>query len=68
MNLHKTKSSQFYFVIFNMALEQVCILKGHLDRVWNVAWSPNGSLLASCGGDKVVRIWGKEGKGTSKRH
>ena len=51
-----------------MALEQVCVLKGHLDRVWNVAWSPNGSLLASCGGDKVVRIWGKEGKGTSKRH
>lgn len=30
---------------------------GHNDRVWQVAWSPNGNMLASCSGDKTVRIW-----------
>ncbi|CAO3659979.1 unnamed protein product [Umbelopsis ramanniana] len=38
-------------------LELVAQLKGHNDRVWQVAWSPNGNMLASCSGDKTVRIW-----------
>lgn len=46
----------------DMRLSQV--LLGHEARVWHVCWSPNGSKFASCGEDKVIRIWarGSEGK------
>ncbi|RUS87269.1 hypothetical protein EGW08_004949 [Elysia chlorotica] len=43
------------------SLKEIQQLTGHTDQVWCVAWSPSGSLLASCGGDKTIRIWGKEG-------
>lgn len=35
--------------------------KGHSDRVWHLAWSPSGNLLASCSGDKTIHLWGREG-------
>jgi len=38
-------------------LVQKASLEGHEDRVWQVCWSPSGNLLASCGGDKTIRIW-----------
>ena len=42
-------------------LVEVQALSGHTDRVWSVSWSPNGNALASCSGDKTVRIWVKDG-------
>ncbi len=37
------------------------VLEGHDERTWHVAWSPCGQLLASCGADKVVRVWRQMG-------
>ncbi|KAF5278465.1 hypothetical protein FQA39_LY05954 [Lamprigera yunnana] len=36
-------------------------LSKHVGRVWNVAWHPKGNAFASCGEDKTIRIWSKEG-------
>ncbi|XP_066588963.1 probable cytosolic iron-sulfur protein assembly protein Ciao1 isoform X2 [Prorops nasuta] len=44
-------------------LELKHTLSGHRGRVWNVCWHPKGTFLASCGEDKVIRIWGQEGSG-----
>ena len=35
----------------------VIVLLGHVGAVWCAEWSPNGKLLATCGGDKCIRIW-----------
>ena len=42
-------------------LKQIQSFKGHKDKAWNVSWNPTGTALASCGGDKVINIWIKEG-------
>ncbi|CAN0420136.1 unnamed protein product [Ectocarpus sp. 8 AP-2014] len=34
-------------------LRETAALEGHTERVWCVAWSPDGRLLASCSSDKV---------------
>lgn len=44
-----------------LQLREVQRLEGHTDRVWGLAWNPAtgtaAAMLASCGGDKTVRIW-----------
>lgn len=41
---------------------QVFATKGEGDFLYNVTWSPDGSLLAAGLGDKTVRLWGRDGK------
>lgn len=36
------------------------VLRGHIDEVWDVAFSPNGKLLASASGDRSIRLWSVE--------
>lgn len=43
-----------------MSVQSVQILEGHSGRVWNCSWNPKGNLLASCGEDTNIRIWGKD--------
>lgn len=42
-------------------LQCAAVLEGHRDRVWHTAWHPSGNLIASCGGDRTVRIWQPRG-------
>lgn len=43
-------------------IERVAALVSHEDRVWSVAWHPTLPLLASCGGDKTVKLWSPSGR------
>ena len=44
-----------------MKIRPVQDLVGHEGRAWHCAWNPSGTLLATCGEDTKLRIWGKEG-------
>lgn len=43
--------------LLRLELSLVATLQGHTDRVWCVAWCPTANILASCSGDKTVRLW-----------
>lgn len=38
-------------------------LSGHTDRVWTLAWNPSGTILASSGADKTIRLWTEKNSG-----
>lgn len=54
----------------NFDLKEIQQLEGHIDRVWGLAWNPvtgDGgvpAVLASCSGDKTVRIWEQRPSGS----
>ncbi|XP_075969473.1 cytosolic iron-sulfur assembly component 1 isoform X1 [Anticarsia gemmatalis] len=43
-------------------LDLMQILTGHKGIVWNVSWHPQGKIFASCGEDKTIKLWSKEGQ------
>lgn len=47
-------------------MELAATLEGHSARVWDISWSPTGSLLASCSGDKSIRLWGPAVRGAEQ--
>ncbi len=38
-------------------------MQGHQDRVWHLSWHPSLPVLASCSGDRSVRVWSPNGPG-----
>ncbi|TXG58273.1 hypothetical protein EZV62_016102 [Acer yangbiense] len=54
-------------------LREIQKLEGHTDRVWCLSWNPktgiNGvpPIIASCSGDKTIRIWEQSGPSQSWR-
>lgn len=42
---------------FDCVIEPIAALEGHADRVWAVTWNPVQPILASCSGDKSIRLW-----------
>ena len=50
MEIDAKKNSEF-------VIEPIAALEGHTDRVWAVAWNPVQPLVASCSGDRSIRLW-----------
>jgi WD40 repeat protein len=41
----------------SVSMATLFVYRGHTDRVWSAAWSPNNKRIASASSDKTVQVW-----------
>ncbi len=51
------KSQDTSVCVWNLATGETKRFEGHTQMVMGVAWSPDGTLLVSCGGEGKVKAW-----------
>jgi len=53
-NLEGEVATSSSLIVHISAVKLMLFSAGHLERAWNVAWNPTGTLLASCSADKTI--------------
>lgn len=46
-----------WYYLDSLCHQELISFTGHSDTVWSVSWSPDGTQLASAGGDGTVKVW-----------
>ena len=51
------ESLKFWEVDFDSSGKEITLIKAHNARIRSVSFSCDGLMLASCGDDKLIKIW-----------